>query len=128
MAMPVYRFEDLPTVQHNPNLSSNKGETIKGERMYFCHRKRPAGSRAEPHHHPCEQFIYILKGRQRFTIDGEEFQVAPGDVIHVPANAVHSTIADEDMETLYVKDTSWSLKGVPAGQAAPEKAPEDDPF
>ena len=32
------------------------------------------------------------------------------------------------METIYVKDTSWSLKGVPAGEKAPDTPPEDDPF
>ena len=31
--MPVYRFEDLPEARRNPNLSSNRGEFIKGERM-----------------------------------------------------------------------------------------------
>ena len=44
--MPVYRFENLPTVQQNPNLSSNRGESIKGERMYFCHRKGVPKERA----------------------------------------------------------------------------------
>ena len=96
--------------------------------MYFCHRRRPRGTRAEPHYHPCEQFIYVLRGRQRITVDGEEHLAGPGDVIHIPPNAVHSTIALEDMETIYVKDTSWSLKGVPAGEQAPEAPPEDDPF
>ncbi len=126
--MPVYRFEDLPTVQQNPNLSSNRGESIKGERMHFCHRKRPEGTKAEPHYHPCEPFIYVLKGRQRITVDGEEHMAGPGDGIHIPTNAVHSTVALDDMETIYVKDTSWSLKGVPAGEAAPDAPPEDNPF
>ena len=126
--MPVYRFEDLPDVQHNPGLSSNRGETIKGERMYFAPRRRPAGTEAKPHHHPNEQFIYVLKGREKFWLDGVEHVVGPGDVIHVPANTVHATLALEDMETIYVKDTSWGLKGVPAGEKAPEAMPPDDPF
>ncbi len=126
--MAIYRFDELPDVQQNPNLSSAHGETIKGERIYFGRRRRPAGTTAKPHYHPCEQFIFILKGRQRITIDGEEFNVGPGDVIHIPPNTVHSTIAEEDMEVIYVKDTTWSLKGVPAGQPAPEAPPENDPF
>ncbi|MBI3024355.1 MAG: hypothetical protein HYY66_01500, partial [Candidatus Tectomicrobia bacterium] len=47
MIMPVHRFEDLPEVRHNPGLSSNRGQTIKGERMYVAHRRRPAGTEAE---------------------------------------------------------------------------------
>ena len=69
-----------------------------------------------------------MKGRQRITVDGEEHLAGPGDVVHIPPNAVHSTVALEDMETIYVKDTSWSLKGVPAGEKAPDTPPEDDPF
>lgn len=126
--MPVYRFENLAEVHHNPKLSSGYGETIKGDRMYFCHRIWPARTRAEPHYHPCEQFIYILKGRQHFVIDGEEFDVGPGDVVHVPSNVVHSTTTEDEVEAIYVKDTSWSLKGVAAGEMTPESPPEDDPF
>ncbi len=126
--MPVYRFEDLSAVQHNPKLSSGIGETIKGDRMYFCRRTWAAGTKADPHHHPCEQFIYILRGRQKFTIEGEVFDVGPGDVVHVPASVVHSTIIEEEIEAVYVKDTAWGLKGVPAGEKAPDTPPEDDPF
>jgi mannose-6-phosphate isomerase-like protein (cupin superfamily) len=126
--MPVYRFENLSAVRHNPNLSSGIGETIKGDRMFFCHRIWATGTKADPHHHPCEQFIYMLRGRQKFTIEGEVFDVGPGDVVHVPASAVHSTIIEEEVEAVYVKDTAWGLKGVPAGEKAPDTPPEDDPF
>lgn len=126
--MPVYRFEELPNVQHNPNLSSNRGQTIKGERVYFAKRRRPAGTRAEPHYHPNEQFIYILKGREKIRLGEEEYIVGPGDVIHIPANTVHSVEALEDMETIYVKDTTWSMKGIAAGMEAPEQAPPDESF
>ena len=67
--------------------------------------------------------IYILRGRQKFTIEGEEFDLGPGDVIHVPASVVHSTIIEEEVEAIYVKDTSWGLKGVPAGENAPDTQP-----
>ncbi len=126
--MPVYRFEDLQDAHHNPGLSSGHGETIKGERMYFCHRTWGKGTRAAPHYHPCEQFIYVLRGRQKFTIEGEEFEVGPGDVVHVPAGAVHAAEILEEVEAVYVKDTAWSLKGVPAGEVAPDAPPEDEPF
>ena len=69
--MPIYRFEDLTITQQNPALSSGLGETVKGDRMYFCHRIWATGTKADPHHHPCEQFIYILRGKQIFTIEGE---------------------------------------------------------
>ena len=126
--MPIYRFEDLKDVRQNPGLSSGHGETIKGERMYFCHRIWEAGTEAKPHYHACEQFIYIMRGRQKFTVGGEEYDLGPGDVIHVPANEVHAAEIVEEVEAIYVKDTTWSLKGVAAGDVAPDAPPADDPF
>ena len=76
--MPIYRFEDLKDVRQNPGLSSGHGETIKGEKMYFCHRIWEAGTQAKPHYHACEQFIYIMRGRQKFTMGGEEYDLSPG--------------------------------------------------
>ena len=49
--MPIYRFEDLKDVRQNPGLSSGHGETIRGEKMYFCHRIWEAGTQAKPHYH-----------------------------------------------------------------------------
>ena len=118
--MPIYRFEDLKDVQQNPGLSSGHGESIKGEKMYFCHRIWEAGTEAKPHYHACEQFIYIMRGRQKFPMGGEEYDLGPGDVIHIPANEVHAAEMIEEVEAIYVKDTTWSLKGVAAGEAAPD--------
>ena len=86
--MPVYRFEDLPEVQHNPGLSSGRGQTIKGERIFFGKRTKKAGTGSKPHHHPSEQFLYVLKGALRVTIDGESHVAEAGGVIHIPANAM----------------------------------------
>ena len=128
--MPVYRFEDLPDVQHNPKLSTAIGPTVKGERIFFGKRTKKAGTGSQPHHHPSEEFLYILKGRIRAEIDGEVQIAEPGGVVHVPPNAVHFTTAEEgeDAEYLYVKDTAWGLTGVPAGEEAPEAPPEDVPY
>ena len=122
--MPIYRFEDLKDVHQNPGLSSGHGETIRGEKMYFCHRIWEAGTQAKPHYHACEQFIYIMRGRQKFTVGGEEYDLGPGDVIHVPANEVHAAEIIEEVEAIYVKDTTWSLKGVAAGGEAATRCAE----
>lgn len=128
--MPVYRFEDLPDVLHNPKLSTAHGPTVKGERIFFGLRTKKAGTGSNPHHHPCEEFLYVIKGRIRLEISEEVSVAGPGEVVHVPPNVVHCTIAEEgeDAEYLYVKDTSWGLTGVPAGETAPETPPEDLPY
>ena len=78
--MPIYRFEDLKDVRE-PRPLLGPRESIKGERMYFCHRIWEAGTEAKPHYHACEQFIYIMRGRQKFTMGGEVHELGPGDVI-----------------------------------------------
>ena len=128
--MPVYRFENLPDVRHNPDLSTAHGPTVKGERIFFGLRFMDAGTGSAPHHHPSEEFHYIISGRARAEINGETNIVGPGGVIHIPADVPHLTAAEpgEDFVYIYVKDTSWGLKGVSAGEETPEKQPEDEKY
>lgn len=128
--MPVYRFENLPDVRHNPDLSTAHGPTIKGERIFFGLRTKTAGTSSAPHHHPSEEFLYIISGRLRAIIDGETHLAGPGEVAHIPPNTPHHTAAEpgEDLVYLYVKDTAWGLKGVPAGEEAGDTPPEDEKY
>ena len=73
--------------------------------------------------------VHLHHARKAEVHDGgEEYDLGPGDVIHVPANEVHAAEIIEEVEAIYVKDTTWSLKGVAAGEAAPDAPPADDPF
>ena len=128
--MPVYRFDELPDVRHNPDLSTAHGPTIKGERIFFGLRTKTAGTSSDPHHHPCEEFLYIISGRLRATIEGEIHHAGPGEVCHILPNIAHHTAAEPgaDLVYLYVKDTSWGLKGVRAGEAAGHEPPEDEAY
>jgi quercetin dioxygenase-like cupin family protein len=75
-----------------------------------------AGTGAEPHSHPNEQWIYILQGTFRANIDGKEFDVTPGSVVYIPANTIHAGKATADGDVLFftVKDASHSLHGIKA--------------
>jgi quercetin dioxygenase-like cupin family protein len=42
-----------------------------------------------PHSHPHVQSTLVQSGRFEFTVDGERFEVGPGDAFVIPANAVH---------------------------------------
>ena len=72
-----------------------------------------AGTGAEPHSHPNEQWIYILEGTFRANIGGKEIDVTPGSVVYIPANTVHAgkATADGDVVFFTVKDASHSLHG-----------------
>jgi quercetin dioxygenase-like cupin family protein len=50
------------------------------------------------HRHPHEQMTFVLQGRVRFTIQGQEHIAAAGDVLHFPSNAEHgATMMEEEV-------------------------------
>ena len=48
------------------------------------------GGKVEPHSHPTHEFYYILAGRGIMQIDDEQREVAQGDLVHIPPDAIHS--------------------------------------
>ncbi|WP_374300701.1 cupin domain-containing protein [Paracoccus sp. (in: a-proteobacteria)] len=48
-----------------------------------------AGDRGALHSHPHVQSTYVQSGRYRFTMDGRDFEVGPGDAFVIPSNAEH---------------------------------------
>ena len=63
--------------------------------------RMPAGTGAEPHSHPNEQWIYVLQGTFRANIDGKEFDVKPGSVVYIPANTVHGGKATPEGDVVF---------------------------
>ena len=48
------------------------------------------GGKVVAHSHPTHEFYYILAGRGIMQIDDEQREVAQGDLVHIPPDAVHS--------------------------------------
>jgi quercetin dioxygenase-like cupin family protein len=98
-----------------PDYSTANGSCVEGERMIVGLMRMPAGTGAEPHSHPNEQWIYILQGVFHATIGGKSVEAKPGSVIYVPANVVHSGKASADSDVVFftVKDASHGLHGIP---------------
>src|SRR5262245_45749162 len=87
---------DLANVNHikgGPDYSSVEGGVVEGDRMIVAVMRMPAGTGAEPHSHPNEQWIYVLEGVFRAKIEGKEVEAGPGSVVYIPANAIHSAKA-----------------------------------
>lgn len=47
------------------------------------------GAEGAPHSHPHVQATYVARGRFRFTLDGQQTEVGPGDCFVIPGNTVH---------------------------------------
>lgn len=110
---------DLATTQKimgGPAYSTAHGPCVEGDRMIVGLMRMKAGTGAEPHSHPNEQWIYVLEGTFRATIDGREVDVPAGSVAYIPANTVHAGKATPDADVVFftVKDASHSLHGIKA--------------
>lgn len=112
--MPFYNPRTLKRRLAGATYSTSEGVWVTGERMLFGIIDKPAGTGSRPHRHPNEQFILVHKGRLRATIEGKRKTVPTGGIIHIPANALHSMVAtdDEDVVFIVAKDTSWGIEGV----------------
>jgi quercetin dioxygenase-like cupin family protein len=110
---------DLRNVNHipgGPEYSTANGACVEGDRMIVGLMRMPAGTGAEPHSHPNEQWIYILEGTFRAKIADKEVEANAGSVIYIPANVVHSgkATAGGDVVFFTCKDASHSLHGMKA--------------
>jgi quercetin dioxygenase-like cupin family protein len=48
------------------------------------------GGYVDPHSHPTHEFYYVTSGRGIMTVDGEDRDIAQGDLVHIPPDKVHS--------------------------------------
>jgi quercetin dioxygenase-like cupin family protein len=110
---------DLGTVQKimgGPAYSTAHGPCVEGDRMIVGLMRMKAGTGAEAHSHPNEQWIYVLEGTFQANIDGKEIDVPPGSVVYIPANTIHAGKATPAGDVVFftVKDASHSLHGMKA--------------
>ncbi len=104
---------DTSTAQ-TPGMQREAGvaaSTVGAERIWVGHVTMAPGMKSGAHHHgPVESGIYIIAGRARFRFGDkleQEVEVAAGDFIYVPPQAIHQEInLDENVlvEAIVVRD------------------------
>lgn len=102
-----------------PDYSTANGCCVEGDRMIVAVMHMPAGTGAEPHSHPNEQWIYVLQGTFQAELEGKQVEVKSGSVLYIPADAVHSGRATPDADLVFftVKDASHGLQGIKAARS-----------
>lgn len=55
-----------------------------------------AGNAAKEHYHPFEEIYFLLSGKARGTLDGEEVPVAAGDLVWVGVDSTHGFVNEHD--------------------------------
>ena len=112
----VFEMAKVNRILGGPDYSSAIGSCVEGDRMIVALMRMAAGTGAEPHSHPNEQWIFILEGTFRAKIGDQEVDAKPGSVLYIPSNTMHSGKATPEADVLFftVKDTSHSLHGLKA--------------
>lgn len=73
-----------------------------GEKSMVAKMNYVEGNYATLHTHPHEQSGYVISGRYLMTVDGEEYELHPGDSYAIPGNTPHSFRVIEGGEVIDV--------------------------
>jgi len=99
MAVDVRNIENVaPVVEHNGTVpvwwmvspQELKEATQGGYLELVSEFEVAGGGLVDPHSHPTHEFYYVLRGRGIMTVEGDERQIAQGDLVHIQPDAVHS--------------------------------------
>src|SRR5947208_16048952 len=84
----VFDLAKLNKIKGGPDYSSVEGGCVEGDRMIVALMRMPAGTGAEPHSHPNEQWIYVLEGTFKAKVGDKEVEAKPGSVPYIPSNVL----------------------------------------
>lgn len=101
---------EIRALELQPPFTTKDGSTIRSildranapvKNQSLAEATIPAGGATQRHWHgESEEFYFLLAGRGRMEIDGEEREVGPGDAILIPAGAWHRIEAIEPLRFL----------------------------
>ncbi len=96
-------------------LSTGMGAAFTGERVYVGIVTKKKGTGSKAHYHLDETFNYVLKGALKVVMDGEEFIVPTGALLHIPPKVVHTAVASDEGDAVYLvcRDTTSDGGGQP---------------
>ena len=112
----IFPLDKMGKIEAGIGYSTGVGPVVEGDRMQCALVTKEKGTGSNPHHHPNEQWNFIVKGTLRVKVGDEPEQLCgPGTLLYFPANVVHYTIATEDEDVVFfaVKDLSHGIHGIP---------------
>lgn len=78
-------------------------EFLRWDSMSVAIYRLPAGATDDQDPHAEDEIYYVLSGRAKIRIEGDEHPVEPGDVVFVGRGDVHQFVdIEETLETLVV--------------------------
>lgn len=86
-------WDDLPETAASGGVTKR---AIEAEGGSLVRVTVPAGTKADRHSHPHEQFVQVVTGSGRLTTEQGERPFSSGSVFHFPVNAWHSAVFETD--------------------------------
>ncbi len=79
-------------------IGANNGDVALSS--YFVNA--PPGRGPVRHRHPYDKVVFMQKGRVRWTVDGQDIEVVPGDILVIKAGEIHTFVNVGDEPALQV--------------------------
>ena len=93
------KLNELPGKEFFPGYH---GKMIHTKEMTLAFWDVRAGAEVPEHSHHNEQVMQVLEGRFQFTLDGHTAEYQVGELVVIPAHAVHSGKAITDCRLMDV--------------------------
>jgi len=81
-----YNWDELPKEVVRQGVTRTG---FAGEQVLMVMNWLEPGMQVNPHKHPFEQIVYIVKGSTLFHIGDDVVTAGPGDVIRIPPDVMH---------------------------------------
>jgi len=89
----LHRWDEIALEKVTEMISR---KIITGEREMVTQIYLKRGAIVPEHSHESEQLTYVLTGALKFTLDGRDVTVRPGEILRIPSWMPHSAEALED--------------------------------
>ncbi len=91
-------FFDLDDVQAQ-EMPGRKRKLVVGNNLMLVFVDRE-GATEQDHTHDVEQFVLLIEGKARFTVDGDTREIKAGQIVHIPSGVPHQLEAETPIRYL----------------------------
>lgn len=102
--MAFYRLKNLERIGVTTSELEQR-PAIRGERVELGYYRYPPGTKKQPHSHPEEQIVTVIRGKLGYRVDDDMRVLGPGEAVYIPANVEHENWSlDEEVEFISCKN------------------------
>ncbi|WCB96494.1 hypothetical protein DSM104299_05253 [Baekduia alba] len=112
--MSLYRSAaELPVGTVDMGTTAFTTTLVHGHEASLMVAERPGGYHSRPHTHDCEQLNLLQSGELHVYCDERAYLLHPGDVLRIPAGAIHWSWNRADEPCVLIEVHAPGLQGDP---------------